>query len=37
MPVIAKKLGVSQSAVLELAIRPFAKNEGIKDNESKNQ
>ena len=24
-------------AVLELAIRPFAKNEGIKDNESKNQ
>lgn len=35
MAVIA--LGVSQSAVLELAIRPFAKNEGIKDNESKNQ
>ena len=37
MAVIAKKLGVSQSAVPEVAIRPFAKNEGIKDNESKNQ
>jgi hypothetical protein len=37
MAVIAKKLGVSQSAVLELAIRQFAKNEGIKDTESKNQ
>lgn len=37
MAVIAKKMGISQSAVLELAIRQFAKNEGIKDHESKNQ
>ncbi len=37
MAVLAKKLGISQSAVLELAIRQFAKNEGIKDNETKNQ
>lgn len=37
MAVTAKKLGISQSAVLELAIRQFAKNEGIKDNEPKNQ